>query len=38
VSPPFDVGNLTSFHGASILFELLCVVAAAKLGRESPAS
>ena len=35
VSPPFDVGNLTSFHGASILFELLCVVAAAKLGRET---
>ena len=38
VSPPFDVGNLTSFHGASILFELLCVVAAAKLGREAAAS
>ena len=27
VSPPFDVGNTTSFSGASILFELLCVVA-----------
>lgn len=26
VSPPFDVGALTAFHGASILFEILCVV------------
>lgn len=30
VSPPFDVGGLTAFHGASVLFELLCVVAAAR--------
>jgi guanidinopropionase len=30
VSPPFDVGNITSFNGASILFEILCVVAAAR--------
>ena len=34
VSPPFDVGGLTAFHGASILFEILCVVAAARRARE----
>ena len=33
VSPPFDVGGLTAFHGASILFEILCVVAAARTAR-----
>lgn len=26
VSPPFDVGSLTAFNGASILFELLCLL------------
>ncbi len=26
VSPPFDVGELTAFNGASILFELLCLL------------
>jgi guanidinopropionase len=26
VSPPFDIGGLTSFNGASILFEMLCLV------------
>jgi guanidinopropionase len=26
VSPPFDVGNLTAFNGASILFEMLCLL------------
>jgi guanidinopropionase len=26
VAPPFDVGNLTAFNGASILFEILCLV------------
>lgn len=26
VSPPFDVGSLTSFNGASILFEILCLI------------
>ncbi len=36
VSPPFDVGGLTAFHGASVLFELLCVVAAA-LENRAPA-
>ena len=29
VSPPFDHGNITSLHGASILFELLCLLTAA---------
>ena len=24
VSPPFDVGSLTAFNGASVLFEILC--------------
>jgi guanidinopropionase len=28
VSPPFDVGGLTAFHGASMLFEILCLMAA----------
>ncbi|MEM7407332.1 MAG: agmatinase [Pseudomonadota bacterium] len=28
VSPPFDVGGLTALHGAQMLFELLCVMAA----------
>ena len=36
VSPPFDVGGLTAFHGASILFEILCVVAAARTARDKP--
>jgi len=26
VAPPFDVGGLTAFNGASILFEILCLV------------
>src|SRR6478736_9687208 len=26
VAPPFDVGTLTSFNGASILFEILCLL------------
>ena len=33
VSPPFDVGGLTAFHGASVLFEILCVAAAARTAR-----
>jgi len=32
VAPPFDVGNLTAFNGASILFELLCLLAEARAG------
>jgi guanidinopropionase len=34
VSPPFDVGGITAFAGASILFELLCVTAAAVARRK----
>jgi guanidinopropionase len=30
VSPPFDVGGITAFHGASMLFEILCVLVAAR--------
>ncbi len=33
VSPPFDVGGITAFHGASVLFEILCVAAAARVAR-----
>ncbi len=33
VSPPFDHSGLTAFHGAAILFEILCVVADARLRR-----
>ena len=33
VSPPFDLGGLTAFHGASVLFEILSVVAAARVAR-----
>ena len=33
VSPPFDMGGITAFHGASMLFEVLCVVAAARVAR-----
>ena len=31
VSPPFDVGGLTAFHGASILFEILSLMAARRV-------
>src|SRR3984885_12887777 len=30
VSPPFDVGTITSFNGASILFEILCLLTEAR--------
>ncbi len=30
VSPPFDVGGITAFNGASILFEILCLVVEAR--------
>ena len=33
VSPPFDVGGLTAFHGASVLYEMLCVIADARRRR-----
>ena len=29
VAPPFDIGTLTAFNGASILFEILCLLAEA---------
>ena len=31
VSPPFDHGGITAFNAASILFEMLCVLAAARV-------
>ena len=33
ISPPFDIGTLTSFNGASILFEILCLLAEARQKR-----
>ena len=30
IAPPFDVGNITSFNGASILFEILCLLVEAR--------
>lgn len=35
VSPPFDLGGLTAFHGAAILFEILCQVAEATARRKA---
>ncbi|WGF89936.1 agmatinase [Marinivivus vitaminiproducens] len=35
VSPPFDVGGLTAFHGATVLFELLCLAAEAFAARRA---
>jgi guanidinopropionase len=35
VSPPFDVGALTAFNGASILFELLCLLVEAWQARQA---
>ena len=32
VNPPFDVGGLTALHGAALLFEILCTLAAARPG------
>jgi guanidinopropionase len=34
VSPPFDVGGITAYVGASIMFELLCVTATAVARRK----
>jgi guanidinopropionase len=34
VAPPFDVGTLTSFNGASILFEILCLLVEAREKRQ----
>jgi guanidinopropionase len=33
VAPPFDVGNVTALAGATMLFELLCIVAGQVAGR-----
>jgi guanidinopropionase len=33
VAPPFDVGGLTAFNGASILFEILCLLVEARQRR-----
>lgn len=33
VSPPFDVGGLTALAGATVMYELLCVLAEARQGR-----
>jgi guanidinopropionase len=35
VSPPFDVGTLTSFNGASLLFEILCLLTESRARRGS---
>jgi guanidinopropionase len=35
VSPPFDVGGLTAFNGASVLFEILCLLVEARQRREA---
>jgi guanidinopropionase len=35
VAPPFDVGTLTSFNGASVLFEILCLLVEALEKRRS---
>jgi guanidinopropionase len=37
VSPPFDVGGITAYAGASILFELLCVLSVAEARRRARA-
>ncbi len=34
ISPPFDTGGITSMTAAAILFELLCVLAQARVRRE----
>jgi guanidinopropionase len=38
VSPPFDVGSLTAFNGASVLFEILCLLTEAWQARPRPAT
>ena len=34
VSPPFDVGGLTALAGATVMYEILCVLAEAKAKRD----
>jgi guanidinopropionase len=33
VAPPFDLGGITALAGATVMFELLCVIAANRAGR-----
>jgi len=33
VAPSFDVGDITAFNGASVLFEELCLLAEARAAR-----
>ncbi len=35
VSPPFDVGGITAFNGASMLFEILCLLVEAREQRQA---
>ena len=35
VSPPFDPSGITALTGATIMFEILCVLAEAVAARES---
>lgn len=35
VAPPFDLSTLTAFHGATILYEILCLAAARVAARRS---
>lgn len=35
VSPPFDVGGITAFNGASLLFEMLCLIVEARARQAS---
>ena len=36
VSPPYDVGGLTAINGATIMFELLCVMAGKREAASTP--
>ncbi len=38
VSPPFDVGGITAYAGATMLFELACVLAPAVAARKNRAT
>lgn len=35
VSPPFDNGTITAQCGANVLFEILCVLASARVKRKA---
>ena len=35
VAPPFDTGTITAFNGASVLFEILCLLVEARLNRKA---